>query len=234
MTIKKKYKHGGKHVGREVDRHGKIRHYYRVGKGQRKALPGEPGSPEFLAQYAIYHDGKRRAHERVRNKKVMPVLRKAVARARLRSKQKGLEFTIDLDWARRQISRQDYHCIATGIEFDTRSRKSFMRPYIPSIDRKNSSMGYTPDNCRLVIFAFNAMVSDWGDGLFFDVAQAYIEKQSKYDHCPAPNPVARTVEKNTQIQGVNALWRICGDPGSTVTMLLFQRLGSPHLPNSHH
>ena len=40
-----------RNVDRFLDRHGKPRHYFRVGKGRRMRLPGEPGSAEFMAAY---------------------------------------------------------------------------------------------------------------------------------------------------------------------------------------
>lgn len=40
-----------KHIDHFVDRHGKWRYYYRPKRGARVALPGEPGSPEFMAAY---------------------------------------------------------------------------------------------------------------------------------------------------------------------------------------
>lgn len=40
-----------KHVERFKDRHGKPRHYFRVGKGARVPLQGAPGSPEFMTSY---------------------------------------------------------------------------------------------------------------------------------------------------------------------------------------
>ncbi len=40
-----------KHIDRFRDRHGRWRHYYRAGHGKRLALPGIPGSPEFMAAY---------------------------------------------------------------------------------------------------------------------------------------------------------------------------------------
>ena len=40
-----------RYVQRMTDRHGKLRHYYRRPGHQRVTLPGEPGSPEFMAAY---------------------------------------------------------------------------------------------------------------------------------------------------------------------------------------
>jgi hypothetical protein len=55
-----------KNIDRFIDRHGKLRNYYRKGKGQRIALPGEPGSPEFMLAYqtAERNDGSCRAEVR--------------------------------------------------------------------------------------------------------------------------------------------------------------------------
>ncbi|UPY35533.1 tyrosine-type recombinase/integrase [Sediminicoccus sp. KRV36] len=41
-----------KHVSRFRDRHGHLRHYLRIPGCKKLSLPGEPGSPEFMAAYA--------------------------------------------------------------------------------------------------------------------------------------------------------------------------------------
>lgn len=40
-----------KYIDRFVDRHGRERYYFRRNRGARIALPGRPGSPEFMAAY---------------------------------------------------------------------------------------------------------------------------------------------------------------------------------------
>ena len=40
-----------KHIDRFRDRHGRLRHYFRIGKGPRHLLPGKPGSQEFMQAY---------------------------------------------------------------------------------------------------------------------------------------------------------------------------------------
>ncbi len=40
-----------RHVDHFVCRHGHSRYYFRRGKGPRIALPGKPGTPEFMAAY---------------------------------------------------------------------------------------------------------------------------------------------------------------------------------------
>ena len=47
-----------KHVDRFKDRHGRIRHYFRRGRGARVALPGRPGSDEFMRAYQAALSGE--------------------------------------------------------------------------------------------------------------------------------------------------------------------------------
>jgi integrase len=47
-----------KHVDRFLDRHGRLRHYFRRGKGPRKLLPGRAGSDEFMAAYQAALSGE--------------------------------------------------------------------------------------------------------------------------------------------------------------------------------
>jgi integrase len=47
-----------KYVDRFKDRHGRIRYYFRKGKGARKALPGKPGSDDFMIAYQAALDGE--------------------------------------------------------------------------------------------------------------------------------------------------------------------------------
>src|SRR5688572_25837 len=40
-----------KHLDRFRDRHGRVRYYFRRGRGARVALPGQPGSDGFMFAY---------------------------------------------------------------------------------------------------------------------------------------------------------------------------------------
>jgi integrase len=46
-----------KHVDRFPDRHGRVRYYFRRGKGRRIPLPGRPGTEEFMRAYQAALDG---------------------------------------------------------------------------------------------------------------------------------------------------------------------------------
>jgi hypothetical protein len=95
-------------------------------------------------------------------KAVIVGARRAIARAR----SKGLLY--DEDLPRTMLTRcrdQDARCAMSGVPFtlEVMSKGQVpLKPFGPSIDRIDSRLGYTLDNCRLIAFALNAFFSDWG------------------------------------------------------------------------
>lgn len=68
---------------------------------------------------------------------------------------------ITTQWIRDQFDRQGGRCFYTGIAFEIRPEKRWMRR--PSIDRRDSSKGYTPDNTVLVLCAINYLKNDYAE-----------------------------------------------------------------------
>ena len=68
-------------------------------------------------------------------------------------------------------------CAVTGISFHLQSFPDALvkHPFAPSIDRKLSSGGYTPDNVRLVCIAANFGMGQWGEEVFLSLARAAVE-----------------------------------------------------------
>lgn len=52
-------------------------------------------------------------------------------------------------------------------------------PYAPSIDRKDSTKGYTRENCRIVCAAANFAMNTWGDEVL-SVMASYMLQKRKY------------------------------------------------------
>lgn len=95
----------------------------------------------------------------------------AVRAARTRARTRGLPFDLTVDWALDQAKSQGFKCSLTGIPFYTISAAtSKVSPYIPSLDRVDCAKGYTQDNVRIVCWAVNAMLLDWGEDIFAQVA----------------------------------------------------------------
>ena len=116
-------------------------------------------------------------------------LRIAVLRTRSKSAAKGLTFDLTLAWAMEQAERQQYRCCLTGGPFlHDDDVTSYMRPYAPSLDRIAPKGGYTRENVRIVIFAVNAMLSDWGPLVMERVANGYRYVRSKRRRDPLTLP----------------------------------------------
>ena len=73
--------------------------------------------------------------------------------ARARAKKSGRECTISLAWAKATYNGR---CALTGLPFVRGIGKKGPRLYSPSIDRIDPVKGYTPENCRFILFALNA------------------------------------------------------------------------------
>lgn len=80
-----------------------------------------------------------------------------LTRARNRAKEKGFDFDLDKTWLDEKLKATV--CCKTGIPFIYEADS----PYVPSIDRINSNMGYTKNNCRLVCKIYNFAKNMWTD-----------------------------------------------------------------------
>lgn len=87
-----------------------------------------------------------------------------------RAKKKNLEFTLTKKELNQIIERSNNRCEVTGIPFDfdfnPSVKKGAKRPFIPSLDRIDSSLGYSFENCRLVVYCVNASLLTWGEEVF--------------------------------------------------------------------
>lgn len=172
-----------KHVQSEISRHGKRIYYYRVGKSARIRLPDDYGSEEFLTAIGLAAASGtavprkpyvRPSFQRMQKQSVERALTAAVKGARQRSNAKGIGFDITATWLLEQAQRQGFKCCLTSIPFYMPTdAKSFRHPFAPSIDRINPSGGYTKDNVRLVVFAINVMLMDWGQDVFERVVSGF-------------------------------------------------------------
>lgn len=93
-----------------------------------------------------------------------------VSMARYRAKQKGLPFTLtDEDTARLQWVIDLGRCQVTGIPFNLDDGKTWDSP---SLDRIDSTRGYTPENTRVVLYCVNVMANLWGEEKILKIADA--------------------------------------------------------------
>lgn len=91
--------------------------------------------------------------------------------AKKRAKLKGRDFDITQDFLMNLWNNQDGKCILTNIKFDLYTSNT--KCYSPSLDRIDSSKGYTKDNVRLIIHAMNMGLSNWGTDIFDKICINY-------------------------------------------------------------
>lgn len=99
-----------------------------------------------------------------------------LAKAKNRAKRKCLPFGLTLEWITPRLEAGV--CELTGLPFSKDGKgKSWFGPFVPTIDRRDSSKGYTEDNCRLVCWAINMALGEWGDETYALVAKSYLENR---------------------------------------------------------
>lgn len=98
--------------------------------------------------------------------------------AKSRANRKNIEITITKDWVLQKLNLGV--CELSGIDFDMAPNgRTNRNPKSPSIDRINSNLGYTPENCRLVLLSINDALNQYGLDHFLTVAKAVINKQKE-------------------------------------------------------
>lgn len=102
---------------------------------------------------------------------VMP-WKKLLRSAESRANKKKVPFALTTAWAVEKWSAQ---CALTGLDFMLGQRGSGPKGLSPSIDRIKPEVGYTPDNCRFVIWAVNAFKHDGDDELMYQIAEALLK-----------------------------------------------------------
>lgn len=96
--------------------------------------------------------------------------------ARTRAKNKRIPFNLDLAWIENKL--REGKCEATGLTFlftQYEESRPKTNPYAPSLDRIDSSRGYTPDNVQLTLLAFNKFKSDMTQHTMIEIAKAIVK-----------------------------------------------------------
>lgn len=177
-----------KYVQIETTRHGTVAVYFRRNRRARIRLPNDMESVEFKECYQAALDdrplpvAKRLLDVRdmkptaieLRKQRSEKKMKSALHAAKVRAKRKGLAFDLDRDFLLSMLDDQGHRCALTGIEFFAKiDNTSRIDPCTPSIDRIVPSRGYVKGNVRLVLYAMNAMLNDWGEGVFIKIANSY-------------------------------------------------------------
>ena len=166
-----------------VRMHFKNGRYYYVKRGGPKNTPVWTGlsrnQAEAMAQYTLLEAGKpREAFEKYDAPAFWlgEVSKTVWEQTKKRAREKDILFMLTVDDIVEFGMASNWRCSVSGVKFTrdkpgTASRK----PFMPSIDRIDCSKGYVKLNCRLVCWAANLAMSDWGEGVLAQLALSYVQ-----------------------------------------------------------
>ena len=75
------------------------------------------------------------------------------------------------------IARSEGCCEVSGMPFDLGEGRGRPQPFGPSLDRRDSKMGYSLENCRLVCTIVNYAMNTWGEAPLLQLAEAIAAKK---------------------------------------------------------
>lgn len=102
-------------------------------------------------------------------------LRKLVAMAKSRAKEKDLPFDLTLDFMLELWEHNQGACEILKIPLDLgKSDLGKVHPYAPSIDRIVPEMGYTQGNVRIISYQLNVALSEFGLEQFNELVNIYV------------------------------------------------------------
>ena len=96
-------------------------------------------------------------------------------RARTGAKSRGKKFGLNERVIKEIVRRAGGRCEVSGIPFSA-VEVAGVRPFAPSLDRVDSTKGYLPENCRLVCYAVNVALHQWGDEVLLRIAEGIVRK----------------------------------------------------------
>jgi hypothetical protein len=150
--------------------------YKAINKAKYEANPG-------LYQAASTRWKEANVEDQVQKRKQQYLRRKreerevsALIGARNRAKQKGMEFDLTKEWVKARSEKCELSGLPFRPEYDGVHNRN---PFAPSVDRIDSSKGYTQDNCRVILYCLNMGLGQWGLEEVAPIWAAVIEKLAK-------------------------------------------------------
>lgn len=97
---------------------------------------------------------------------------------RLDANKNNIPFTITHEWA---AARWTGRCELTNVEFKKNPEGRGPYPFSCTIDRIKPELGYTPENCRFILWGCNGLKGSGTDKDMYEIAKALIANISHTD-----------------------------------------------------
>lgn len=127
---------------------------------------------EYSRRYKEAHPDRSRAERLFRLSRPLERAKQLLRDAKHRANKVGREFSLTIEWVQERILLP---CALTGLPFVFKHTLG-RNPFSPSIDRIDSLLGYTPDNCRLILFTVNSARGEWSDDVLAVWARAFLKQ----------------------------------------------------------
>lgn len=130
--------------------------------------------------------------------------------AKSRCKEKGVELHITQEWVKEQLKRGT--CEITGIRFNLEPpTKGLTRlPDAPSLDRIDKNKHYTEDNTRVILWAVNCALAEYGTDVMLPILKAMIKGIKNVK----PKSVAPVSDEDNWDGELHPQHRIVSTPGT--------------------
>lgn len=153
---------------------GAVYYYYSTYSLDRKEIALGSDLSFALSKYEYLEKHKENKIQPVPDNYVKHMFRTAKKNA----KSRGIEFNLTIEELNSIFEKSKGKCSLTGIKFTMEKSNYRMPPWIPSLDRINSDLGYSIDNCRLVCCAVNLALNQFG----FDVLKKISMRLKNVEH----------------------------------------------------
>jgi hypothetical protein len=162
---------------------GGVIYYYSniIVQGKRRELPLGPHLPSAIQQHSEnvklhypHHGNFAKKPPELDYAKTLFASVKSNARTR------NIYVDITVEDIEVMLERSGFRCELTDIHFDLQKKSRFrVRPWVPSVDRIDSSKPYTMNNCRVVCAAVNSAMNQYGEDVLMKIAMMMIEKKRR-------------------------------------------------------
>lgn len=100
--------------------------------------------------------------------------------ARLRARKKQISYELSPEFIDVILSSQGDKCVLTGLDFVYESDSEYkVRPFAPSLDRKDTSKGYSLDNIQIVCIIANKARNEYSMEIFDQMCLARVEQLNR-------------------------------------------------------
>jgi hypothetical protein len=137
--------------------------------------------PEYMDQqnkkWRLNHPSymKKQYQKQIEKDPIAHRVRRLLHTTKKAAKQKKFEHSIDKQWC---LNKLNGTCEATGLQFDlsVRGIHKKMNPFAPSIDRIDNDLGYTKDNCQMVVWIYNCSKNTFNSKDLYKMCKAFVKK----------------------------------------------------------